>query len=101
MLRFLRATLKGWHWAIENPAQSGPLALEYDPALDAAVQTAQMESSIPLIHTGGDYIGWMKPEIWIGMNRTLLEQGLIDEPVDIDEIYTPQFIEQIYSERKL
>jgi NitT/TauT family transport system substrate-binding protein len=96
VLRFLRATLRGWQWAVENPEEAGPLALEYDPTLDAADQTVIMEASVPLIHTGEDHIGWMRAEVWQGMHEMLLEQGILDEPVDLDKVYTMEFLHEIY-----
>ena len=96
VLRFLRATLRGWQWAIENPELAGPLALKYDPELDAAQQAAQMEASIPLIHTGEDHIGWMRAEVWQGMHDILLEQGILAGPVDVDKVYTMEFLQTIY-----
>jgi NitT/TauT family transport system substrate-binding protein len=96
VLRFLRATLQGWQWAVENPEEAGPLALKYDPELDAAHQVAVMEASVPLIHTGEDQIGWMRAEVWEGMHDILLEQGLLDEPLDVDEVYTMEFLQKVY-----
>jgi NitT/TauT family transport system substrate-binding protein len=96
VLRFLRATLRGWQWAIENPAEAGPLALKYDPELDAAHQVAVMEASVPLVHTGEDHIGWMRAEVWEGMHEMLLEQGLLAGPVDVDEVYTMEFLHKVY-----
>jgi len=95
-LRFLRATLRGWQWAIENPAEAGRLALKYDPALDEAHQAAIMEASVPLIYTGMEPIGWMHPESWEGMQATLSAQGLLEELVDIHQVYTLAFLQQIY-----
>ena len=94
--RFLRATLRGWQWAVENPEEAGPLALKYDPALDAAHQVAIMTASIPLVNTGEDHIGWMKPEVWAGMEQTLREQGVLTAPLDVTQVYTMQFLEEIY-----
>jgi NitT/TauT family transport system substrate-binding protein len=96
LLRFLRASLRGWQWAIENPAEAGPLALKYDPALDEALQVAMMEASVPLIYTGVDPIGWMQPKVWEGMHAILLEQGLLDGGVDINQVYTLAFLQQVY-----
>ncbi len=96
--RFLRATLRGWQWAVENPEEAGPLALRYDPTLDAAHQAAMMEASVPLIHTGEDHIGWMREEVWRGTHDILLEQGLVDGPVDVDEVYTMRFLHTIYGD---
>jgi NitT/TauT family transport system substrate-binding protein len=96
VLRFLRATLRGWQWAVENPQEAGPLALKYDPKLDTAHEAAMMEASVPLVHTGEDHIGWMRAEVWQGMHDMLLEQGLLAGPVDVDEVYTMEFLEKIY-----
>ncbi len=96
VLRFLRATLRGWQWAIENPQEAGPLALKYDSTLDAAQQAAMMEASVPLVYTGEDHIGWMRDEVWQGMYDILLEQALLDQPFDVHEAYTMEFLEGIY-----
>ena len=96
--RFLRATLDGWRWAIENPELAAVLALKYDPALNADLQIAQMLAGIPLIHTGEDQIGWMRSDVWQGMIGWLRDQAILTEPMESDEVYTMQFLDQIYSE---
>ena len=55
-----------------------------------------MVASIPLVNTGEDFIGWMKPEMWAGMEKTLREQGILSAPLDVTQAYTLQFIEEIY-----
>ena len=96
VLRFLRATLKGHQYAIENPDEATQISLHYakDPTLE--VQHQMMIASIPFINTGEDHIGWMKPEIWAGMEKTLSEQGLLTAPMDITQAYTIQFLQGIY-----
>jgi len=96
--RFLHATLKGWRWAIENPEEAAVLALKYDPTLSPDLQEAQMLAEIPLIHTGEDQIGWMRSDVWQGMIDWALEQGIVTESLDIDEVYTMEYLQQIYSE---
>ncbi len=94
--RFLRATLKGWTYAVENPATVGAMVVKYKPDRDAALENAKMTASIPLVNTGEDYIGWMKPEIWTGMEKTLREQVVLTKPVDVTQVYTMQFVKEIY-----
>ena len=96
VLRFLRATLKGWKYAIENPAQASSLVVIYNPDTDLTIEVEKMEASIPLIHTGEDQIGWMRAEIWQNIHDILLEQGLIIAAVDLDTVYTIEFLEEIY-----
>jgi NitT/TauT family transport system substrate-binding protein len=95
-LRFLRATLKGWTYAVENPAKVGAMVLQYNPQADANLEIDKMTASIPLVNTGEDYIGWMKTEIWNGMAQTLQEQGALSAPLDVTKMYTMQFLDEIY-----
>ncbi len=95
-LRFLRATFKGWTFAVENPAAMGQMVLKYKPDADAALENAKMTASLPLVNTGEDYIGWMKPEMWAEMEKTLREQGVLTAPLDVTQVYTMRFVKEIY-----
>ena len=92
--RFVRATLKGWQKAIGDPELATTATLAFDPSLDHGFQLAAMKISIPLIDTGKDTIGWMRPEIWQNMHDILLEQGLITAPIDVTTVYTNEFVEK-------
>lgn len=95
-LRFLRATLKGWTYTVENPVQAAAFVAKYKPDADLSYETETLTASLPYINTGEDHIGWMKPEIWVGMEQTLQEQGVLTKPVDVTEIYMLQFLNEIY-----
>lgn len=94
--RFLRATLRGWTYAVENPTDIGPMVAKYKPDAVISVENAKMTASIPLVNTGEDYMGWMKPQMWAGMEKTLREQKVLTRPVDVTTVYTMQFLEEIY-----
>jgi NitT/TauT family transport system substrate-binding protein len=96
VLRFVRAALKGWTYAVENPAEIGPMVLKYYPNGDPKLEVDKMIASIPLVNTGEDHIGWMKPEIWAGMEQLLVDQGVINVPLDVTQAYTMQFLDEIY-----
>ena len=96
VLRFLRATLKGWTYAVENPNLIAPMVSKYNPNADLKHETAQMTASLPLVNTGEDHIGWMKPEIWNGMERILREQGVLTTALDVTQAYLMQFLQEIY-----
>ena len=95
-LRFLRATLKGWTYAIENSAEVGPMVAKYNAKADPALEIAKMMASLPLVNTGEDHIGWMKPDIWAGIAKTLREQNVLTGPLDVTQVYTMQFLQEIY-----
>ena len=94
--RFTRATLKGWTYAVENPETTGAIVQKYKPDADPDLEVARMEASIPLVNTGEDFIGWMKPETWEGMQQILREQGALKNLMDVTQVYTLQFLEEIY-----
>lgn len=97
--RFLRATLKGWQDAIGNSEEAVATTLKYAQVKDPQFQTAMMEGLLPLVHTGEDHIGWMKPTVWQGMYDILLEQKILNAPFDVNQGYTMHFLEEIYGGR--
>lgn len=96
--RFVRATLRGWTYAVENPDAVGVIVQKYNPQADAELENARMTASIPLVNTGEDYIGWMKPEVWAGMEKTLREQNILTLPLRVEDLYSLRFLEEIYNQ---
>ena len=39
-------------------------------------------------------IGYMDQEIWENTMQLVLEQNLIENPIDLDQLYTTQFLTQ-------
>jgi len=93
--RFLRASLKGWRYVIENPDQGGALVTQYNPQADLDLEVEKMSASLPLINTGRDEIGWMRPEIWAGMDQTLRSQGVLTQSLAVGDVYTLQFLKEV------
>jgi hypothetical protein len=70
---------------------------QYNPQADVDLESARVAASIPLVNTGEDFIGWMKPEVWQAMEQTLRQQGVLTRSLDVSRVYTVQFLEEIYS----
>jgi NitT/TauT family transport system substrate-binding protein len=96
VLRFVRATLKGWTYAVEHPAEVGSMVAKYNPAADVKLETAKMAASLPLVNTGEEHIGWMKAETWVAMESILREGGAIVAPLDVSQAFTMKFLKEIY-----
>jgi ABC-type nitrate/sulfonate/bicarbonate transport system substrate-binding protein len=95
--RFVRATLKGWQLAADDPELGATHTLAFDRDLDKALQLSALEASLPLIDTGQGQIGRMNPVIWQQMYDILLEQGFITEAFDVTTVYTNEFVEKAYA----
>jgi len=94
--RFTRAALKGWTYVVENPATIGAFVQKYKLDANAELESDKMTASLPLVNTGEDFIGWMRPEVWAGMEKTLREQGVLTNTLDVEQVYTLQFLDEIY-----
>lgn len=90
--RFLRATMKGYQFSIENAEEAAGFSVKYDPSLDAALQTATMNAQIPFIATGDAPIGSMDVGVWEATQEILLDFGLISSRVDLATVYTNKFV---------
>lgn len=96
VLRFARATLKGWLYAVENPEEVGSIVAAQHPESNPDLENKRMLTMLPLINTGEDHIGWMKESTWAGMEATLLKQGILSSSLDVTQVFTMQFLEEIY-----
>lgn len=96
---FLSATLKGWQYAIENEDEAVGFVLKYATDSTKRRESYMLQASYPLIHTGDSPIGWMEKSHWVKVQNILLEQDILDKKIDIERVYTTQFLEKIYSEK--
>ncbi len=97
IVRFLRATLKGWQAAVGDPDAAVLTTLRYARGSDVKTQTAMMTSLLPLVHTGEDKIGWMKEGEWQQMADVLVDQGILQGlPGGIHGAYTMRFLDAVY-----
>jgi NitT/TauT family transport system substrate-binding protein len=99
--RFLRASLKGWRYAIAHPVEAVEMTLKYARTKDHVLQSDMFNALTPLVHTGKDHIGWMEGRIWQNMHQILVEQQILEAPVEaLDKTYTLQFLKKIYTADK-
>ena len=100
--KFVKATAKGWENAIEHSDEAALLTLNYG-GKDIEQLTPKhlkfvLDTSIPLIHTGDQRMGWMEPKVFEDTQDILLEQGVMKRPVNVSDAYTLQFLKGAYGE---
>lgn len=96
--RFLRSTLRGWQEAMGNTDQAVEATMKYADDSEPKIQVQMLKASVPLVHTGDDYPGWMEHEIWRGMYERLWEEGMLEDSFALKNAYSMQFLKDVYGE---
>jgi ABC-type nitrate/sulfonate/bicarbonate transport system substrate-binding protein len=93
--KFVRATTKGWEYALENKEEAVDFVLKYNSELDRDLQMRVFDSAIQNMITSNEKVGTMKKERWETTQNILLDQNLISSKFPIEEVYTTEFLEDL------
>ena len=89
----VEAFLNGIRDTIEDPQEAYDTSKNFVENLadaDSDVQFKVLETSIELYKSSR--LGFSEPSGWINMQEILLDMALLEEPVDLDQAFTNQFI---------
>ena len=95
--KFLKANLGGWQYAIENEEEAVDIVLKYATDRTKSHESYMLSASIPLIYSANVNLGSMEKTEWQRINDILFEQGLLKQEQNIEEAYTSEFLDKIYS----
>jgi len=96
--RFLRAVLAGMQETLAQPNQIVELVLMYDDTLDLDGQRRRLYAALPFLNPANSKPLMVQAEIWQATQQVLLNQGILDEPIDLEVAYTTSFLDKIYKE---
>jgi len=99
VLRFLRATLKGWQKTIEDHDLALTTTMKYARVQGAEIQEAMLDAQVPLVSTGTTPIGWMKKFTWHSMAQLYTNSDAKESTLAADTFYTTSFLETIYGQQ--
>jgi NitT/TauT family transport system substrate-binding protein len=91
---FVAASLRGLQDTLEDPDAAFALSLPYIPEAEidgTEFERAVLEASLP--YWESEQVGFSDPEKWEQSHTFLLELGLLNEPVALEEAYTNEFVE--------
>jgi NitT/TauT family transport system substrate-binding protein len=94
--KMLRATLKGWQYAIEHEEEAVNITLKYAKDSTKIHQTSMLATSVPLINTGIGKLGFMEKAEWEQAQNIMFEQKILKKKIDVSEAYTMKFLEEMY-----
>lgn len=91
---FMRATRKGYEFAIENPAEAAEKLLIHASETDPALAVASQEYLAGEYQAEAAVWGTMKAETWENYGNWMYERGLIESKLDVEKAFTNEFIEE-------
>lgn len=91
--KFMKATAKGYDYAIVNPVESAKIIHKYAPDYDLEMLTKSQQYLSAKYSEGAEQWGLMKDEVWDGYTEFMMENGLIDKPIPASECYTNEFLQ--------
>ncbi|MEA1900491.1 MAG: ABC transporter substrate-binding protein [Thermodesulfobacteriota bacterium] len=97
VLRFLKATLKGWEYALTHQEEAIDYTLKYAKDAKREHQKKMLEVSVPFIKPPQQpRVGWMDKNVWDNLQSFLLDEGIIKTRVPDKDIYRMKFLNEIY-----
>jgi NitT/TauT family transport system substrate-binding protein len=97
VLRFLRATLRGVKFAVENPEEANKILLRRDSTLDVALSLKRLKAYNAVTSDSDQYpAGYMDREMFQRAYDRLLLESVIKKPFDVGDSYTTSFLADIY-----
>lgn len=97
--KFVRVTLDGWKYAIENINEAVDITLKYATGSTRNHEMYMLNKSIPLINDGESPLGWMEKNKWDQVQNILLEQKILSRKISTSEAYTMEFLNKIYNKK--
>jgi NitT/TauT family transport system substrate-binding protein len=101
LIRFLRASVRGFQFMIDNPEQTARWTVEKyaAPGLDLAVQTAEARASIPYIR-GGEAatqgLLWVEPAYLAPMIEMAVQTGVAPRAFPVDDLVDQSLIRAVH-----
>jgi NitT/TauT family transport system substrate-binding protein len=95
--RFVQAAVQGLQDEVANPDQAIDYTLQYGKDLQRTPQLTRLQSTIPLIHPAESKIGLMDSSVWDITQKMLLDESILNKPIDITKAYDLTFVDKIYA----
>lgn len=89
---FVRAMVRGYQWAMDNPRQAAEYVLRADPQLRPELLMRSLQLLAPYFREPEPKVGWQSAERWEAYAAWMRERGLLSAPVEVSEAFTNRFV---------
>lgn len=90
--KFLKATTKGYEYAVENPEEAAEFLLGVSPELDRELVIASQKYLSKQYKADAPRWGEMKKEVWEDYAKWMYDRDLIKDMIDPEKAFTNQFL---------
>lgn len=90
--KFLRATTKGYEYAVENSLEAANILVSAAPSLDKKLIEKSQAFLSSQYMADTDRWGVMKTEVWQNFSDFLYENDIILQPLDVESAFTNEFL---------
>ena len=90
--KFLKATTKGYEYAIENPTEAAKILVKHAPEIDEELAIKSQEYLSTKYKDDAKRWGEMKDSVWDNYTDFLREYNLIDKDMKAKDAYTNEFL---------
>ena len=102
--RFLKATMRGLDYAMNNPGEAVDIVLKYAPDEDREHQRYMLETELldavsALTDERG--LGWMTEEQWRALYDHLADTGALPKQFDYTAAFSDRFLQAVYEDGEL
>ena len=89
---FVRALSRGYDDAIRDPEAAAEILVEAVPELDAELVLASQTWLSPRYRADAARWGEQDRQVWFDYAQWMLDNGIIDEMIDVDAAFTNEFL---------
>lgn len=99
-LRFLRASLRGVKYSVENPEAANKALLKRNPKLEEPLNLTRQKAYNEVTSNSAEFPpGYMDHEMFQTTYDRLMEEKVVEKPFPLAEGYTLQFLETIHGRK--
>lgn len=89
---FMRATTKGYDYAINQPEEAAAILSKAVPELDKELVLESQKWLSPRYQDDAPRWGEQKKSVWEGYAEWMFERKLLDNPLDVNSAFTNEFL---------
>lgn len=89
---FVHAAAKGYEFAIEHPEEAAEILIEEEPDLDEELVKQSQNWLAEKYQDDATQFGIQEEERWETVEQFMLENGIINDPIQVNQAYTNDFL---------